>query len=155
MEDEKQTLYNTQSQKNPESGEKTSEQSETKQSGSKITLIAAIVILVLAGLIYLFICLSPAVTTKIRDISLIIYVLESVVTAAAFVVLCIQVARLVNFLKYEIAPILDTTKKTVNKVSGTVSFLSDNAVEPAMKAASTLSGIKNAANGILGIFKRS
>jgi hypothetical protein len=153
-EKDRQALNGTQSQNKTEDLKKSSENAESKKSGSKIPLIIAITVCVLAGLVYLFICLSPAVTAKIRDVSLIIYVLESVVSVVAFVVLCVQVARLVNFLKYEIAPILDTTNKTVKKVSGTVSFLSDNAVEPAVKAASTISGIKNAINGILGVFKR-
>ena len=76
------------------------ENKEKKGSGVNIPLIIAAVVLVLAGLIYLFICLSPETTAKIRDVSLIIYVLESVVTVAALVVLIIQAARLINFLKY-------------------------------------------------------
>ena len=91
------------------------------KSGSKIPLIIAAVILVLAGLVYLFIRLSSETTGKIRDITLIIFALESVVTTAAIVVLCVQLAKLVNFLKYDISPILDTTSKTVKKFSGTVS----------------------------------
>lgn len=130
------------------------ENKEQKKSGVNIPLIIAAVVLVLAGLIYLFICLSPETTAKIRDISLIIYVLESVVTVTALVVLIIQAARLINFLKYEVAPILKTTDKTVKKISGTVSFLSENAVEPTVNAVSTVSGIKNAANTVLSIFKK-
>ena len=130
------------------------ENKEQKKSGVNIPLIIAAVVLVLAGLIYLFICLSPETTAKIRDISLIIYVLESVVTVAALAVLIIQTARLINFLKYEVAPILKTTDKTVKKISGTVSFLSENAVEPTVNAVSTVSGIKNAANTVLSIFKK-
>ena len=127
---------------------------EGKKSGVNVPLIICIVVLVLAGLIYLFIRLSPETTGKIRDVSLILYVLESAVTVAAVTVLCIQTARLVNFLKYEIAPILNTTDKTVRKISGTVSFLCENAVEPTVETASTISGIKNAASGILSLFKK-
>ena len=76
-------------------------------------------------------------------------------TVTALVVLSVQTARLINFLKYEVQPILKTTDKTVKKLSGTVSFLCDNAVEPAVKASSTISGIKSAANGVLGLFKKS
>ena len=124
------------------------------KSGSKIPLIIAAVILVLAGLVYLFIRLSSETTGKIRDITLIIFALESVVTTAAVVVLCVQLAKLMNFLKYDISPILDTTSKTVKKFSGTVSFLCDSAVEPTVKAVSTISGVINAANSVLSVFKK-
>ena len=129
---------------------------KTAESGSnsKIPRIIAAVVLVLAALIWLFIRLSPETTDKIRDVSVVIFVLESVVTAAAIVVLAVQTARLINFLKYELNPILKTTQKTAKKFSGTVSFLCDNAVEPTMKAASTISGIRNAANGVLSLFKK-
>ncbi len=139
---------------------KTAENAKTvsdnsQKSKSKLPLIIILVVLVLAGLIYLFIRLSPETTARIRDISLIMYVLESIVTVTALVVLAVQAARLINFLKYEVEPILKTTEKTVKKLSGTVSFLCDNAVEPAINASSTISGIKNAAGGVLGIFKKS
>ena len=83
-----------------------------------------------------------------------LFVLESIVTLTALVVLVVQAARLINFLKYDVDPILKTTDKTVKKLSGTVSFLCDNAVEPTVKASSTISGIKNAADGVLGLFKK-
>lgn len=127
---------------------------EKNGSKSKIILIIAAVVLVLAGLIYLFIRLGPETTGQIRDVTLVITALEGIVTTAAFVILCIQAARLVNFLKYEISPILETADKTAKKLYGTASFLSDQAVEPAMKAASTVSGIKSAADTVLSVFKK-
>ncbi len=125
-----------------------------KKSGSKTPLIIAAVCLVIAGLIWLFVVLDTETTGKIRDTMLVIYVLESIVSVTALVVLIVQIARLVNFLKYEIDPILKNTDKTIKKFSGTVSFLCDNAVEPTVNAASTISGIKNAASGVLSIFKK-
>ena len=127
---------------------------EQKKTDSKIPLIIAAVVLVIAGLVYLFIRLSPETTGKIRDITLVLFVLESIVTLTALVVLVVQAARLINFLKYDVDPILKTTDKTVKKLSGTISFLCDNAVEPTVKASSTISGIKNAADGVLGLFKK-
>lgn len=123
-------------------------------SNTKVILIIAAVILVLAGLVYLFIRLGPETTGSVRDIMLIIYVLESVITVTAITVLCINIAKLVNFLKYEIKPILSTTGKTVKKISGTVSFLCDDAVEPVVDTVSTISGIKNAANTFVSLFKK-
>lgn len=127
---------------------------EQDNSGTKVILIVLGVILVLAGLIWLFIYLGPEVTGMIRDVSLVIFVLESLVSVAALVVLCVSAARLIYFLKYEIEPILKKTDKTVKKVSGTVSFLCDNAVEPTTNAISTVSGIKSAVDTFLSIFKK-
>lgn len=132
---------------------KTVTQNETNSNDSKIIWIIIGIILVLAGLIYLFIHLGPEVTGQIRDVTLIITALEFIITTTAFVVLCVQAAKLVNFLKYEISPILKTTEKTAKKLYGTASFLSDAAVEPTIEAASTVSGIKKAADTILSIFK--
>ena len=132
---------------------KTVTQNETNSNDSKIIWIIIGIILVLAGLIYLFIRLGPEVTGQIRDVTLIITALEFIITTTAFVVLCVQAAKLVNFLKYEISPILKTTEKTAKKLYGTASFLSDRAVEPTIEAASTVSGIKKAADTILSIFK--
>ena len=153
MEEEKKQTAGVQ---NTNASEKTSVEvtNDEKSGGSKLPLIIIIVLLVLAALIWLFIWLGPETTGMIRDIMLIIFALESVITVAAITVLCVNTAKLVNFLKYQVEPILSTTGKTVKKLSGTVSFLCDNAVEPTLEAASTLSGIKNAANGILSIFKK-
>ena len=135
--------------------EKTStEKTANSKSSNKIPLIIAAVCLVLAGLIWLFVWLDAETTGRIRDTMLIIYVLESIVSLTALVVLIVQITKLVNFLKYELHPIFDTTQKTVKKFSGTVSFLCENAVEPTINAASTVSGIKNAANSVLSIFKK-
>ena len=136
--------------------EKTSAEikTETKKSDNKIPLIIAAVCVVLAGLIWLFVRLDAETTGRIRDTMLVIYVLESIVSLTALVVLIVQITKLVNFLKYELHPILDNTQKTVKKFSGTVSFLCENAVEPTINAASTVSGIKNAANSVLSIFKK-
>lgn len=123
-------------------------------ANSKIPLIIAAVLIILAGLTALFIWLGPETTGMIRDIMLVIFVLESVVTVTAVTVLCINTAKLMNFLKYEVEPILNTTGKTVKKFSGTVSFLCEDAVEPVVSAASTISGIKSAANTIVSLFKR-
>ena len=136
--------------------EKTSAEikTETKKSDNKLPLIIAAVCVVLAGLIWLFVWLDAETTGRIRDTMLVIYVLESIVSLTALVVLIVQITKLINFLKYELNPILGTTQKTVKKFSGTVSFLCENAVEPTINAASTVSGIRNAANSVLCIFKK-
>ncbi len=154
---EKQNLENN-TNENKASAEKTAaaapKTGSSTANNSRVPWIIAAVCLVLAGLIWLFVILDPETTGKIRDTMIVIYVLETIVTVTALAVLVVQLAKLVNFLRYEIEPILNTTGKTVKKFSGTVSFLCENAVEPTVNAASTISGIKNAVNGIFSIFKK-
>ena len=154
---EKQNLENNNNETKT-SAEKTAAEKPVTNSNtagsSRVPWIIAAVCLVLAGLIWLFVILDPETTGKIRDTMVVIYVLETIVTVTALAVLVVQLAKLVNFLRYEIEPILNMTGKTVRKFSGTVSFLCDNAVEPTVNAASTISGIRNAVNGILSIFKK-
>ncbi len=126
---------------------------EPKKS-SKLPLIITLSVIVLAGLIFLFCKLPAATTGLIRDIALIVLVIESIVALIAFVVMSTRLAQLFNFLKYELKPILDNTQKTVKRFSGTVSFLCDNAVEPTITAAAKVSGFQSAVNGVLGIFKK-
>lgn len=126
---------------------------ETAKS-SKLPLIIVVSLLVMAGLNFLFCKLPAATTGLVRDIALIIFVLESIVSLIAFVVMITRLSQLFNFLKYELKPIIDNTQKTVKRFSGTVSFLCDNAVEPTIEAAAKVSGVQNAINGVLGIFKK-
>ena len=127
---------------------------EKQKSGPNIPLIIAAVVLFIAGLIFLLNWLGPKVTGEIRDTSLVVYVLSAVVTVTALVVVILQTIKLINFLKNEIEPIVKPTTKAVKQASGTISFLSENAVGPAKNAVTTLSGIKNTGEAILALFKK-
>ncbi len=138
------------------SSTKTSAQESDSEpaKSSKLPLIIIASLLVMVGLIFLFCKLPAATTGLVRDIALIIFVLESIVSLIALVVMLMRLSQLFNFLKYELKPIIDNTQKTVKRFSGTVSFLCDNAVEPTIEAAAKVSGVQNAINGVLGIFKK-
>ena len=72
-------------------------------------------------------------TSQIRDIFLIFMALESLVIGVALVVLIVQIASLINLLRNEVKPILDSTSEAVNNLRGTTEFLSENLVEPVIK----------------------
>jgi len=116
-------------------------------SGSKTTIIIAAVVLliVLAGLIVGAVFLvraDPATTAKVRDVFIIFMALESLVIGAAMIILIVQIAVLTNLLQNEIKPILDSTSETVNTLRGTVSFISDNAVQPVIRLNSYVAGAR-------------
>ncbi|MGV8050477.1 MAG: hypothetical protein AB2L21_09085 [Anaerolineaceae bacterium] len=111
----------------------------------KSTIILLAVILVVALLIAGIVVLSsqPAeVTSKVRDIFIILLALEMFVIGVALIVLIVQLASLSNLLQNEVKPILNSTADTVNDLKGTVRFLSDNVSEPVIKMNQSLASVQ-------------
>jgi hypothetical protein len=86
-----------------------------------------------------------------RDLFIIVLALEGMVMGAALIVLVIQVSALVNLLSNEIKPIVDNANETVTTVRGTAQFMSENVVEPVMKAGALAAGIVGVLNQVLAI----
>jgi hypothetical protein len=78
--------------------------------------------------------------------------LESLFLGLTLVILIIQLARLINLLQNEIAPILESTNETVNTLRGTSEFLSDNLVEPVIKMNERAAGVTQALR-IIGLVR--
>ena len=89
------------------------------------------------------------VTSKVRDIFIILLAVEMFIIGVALIVPIIQLASLSNLLQNEVKPILDSTTETVNDLKGTVKFLSDNVTEPVIKLYQSMAGI----NRLLQMFK--
>lgn len=140
-------------QKSVEDHEVPTNDSQRSNKGKVIGIIIAIVIL-LALIILSLVSLFRAdleTTSKVRDIFIIIMALESLLLGVALIILIVQIAVLINVLKNEIKPILDTTNDTVNHLRGTTTFLSNNLVEPVMKMNEYSAGLKR----FVGIIKPS
>jgi len=123
----------------PASGQK------PESNRGRIVLIIAIVVIILAAIIAAFVFLiraDPGVTSQIRDVFIIFMALESLIIGAALVILVVQLAVLINLLQNEIKPIIYSTNETVNTLRGTVTFLSNNLVEPVIKINSYVAGAK-------------
>jgi uncharacterized membrane protein YqhA len=109
-----------------------------KQRLTTAGIIIAVVIvlgLFITGFVFL---INPALTSyetvaRLRDISIILMAIESIIISIALVILIIQIARLTNLIENEVKPILDSTNETVSNLRGTTKFLSDNLVEPVIK----------------------
>lgn len=117
---------------------------ESANKGKLIGIIIAIVVL-LALIIFSLVSLFRAdleTTSKVRDIFIIIMALESLLLGVALIILIVQIAVLINILKNEIKPILDTTNETINHLRGTTTFLSNNLVEPVIKMNEYFVGLK-------------
>lgn len=108
-------------------------------------LLAGLGVIILAAVAAAAIFLvqaSPEVTSQIRDVFIIFMALEFLLIGVALVILIIQLAVLTNMLRNEVKPILDSTNETVNTMRGTVTFLSNNLVDPVIKLNSYLAGLK-------------
>ena len=127
------------------------EQPETsKKSSSAWAIVIAVLFigLIIAGIVILS-NQPQEVTSKVRDIFIILLAVEMFIIGVALIVLIIQLASLSNLLQNEVKPILDSTTETVNDLKGTVKFLSDNVTEPVIKLYQSMAGI----NRLLQMFK--
>jgi hypothetical protein len=69
----------------------------------------------------------------IRDVLIIVLMLQGILIAVALVVLVVQVANLVNLLQSEIKPALDNLQSTLNTVKGSAQFVSESVASPLVK----------------------
>jgi hypothetical protein len=102
--------------------------------------LVAFIALIVAALVFL--ARNPAQTETIRDIFIILMAFESLVIGLALVILIVQLARLTSLLQNEVKPILESTNDTINTLRGTTQFLSDNLVEPVVKANSSMAAFR-------------
>lgn len=121
---------------------------------SAMIISAVIAAVILIGIIALAIVLAlnadaagPGVEI-LRDVVIILISLEMVLIGAAFIVLLVQFARLVNLVNNEVQPLLKSANDTVNTVRGTATFMSKHLTEPVMQANSAISGIMKTAKEV-------
>jgi len=119
-----------------------------RTAGRRVIFVGAILVLVaiLALAVWAVVAMvdHPAATQNIRDIVIIFVALESLFLGLALIVLIVQLARLTTLLQDEVKPILDSTKETLSTLRGTTTFLSDNLVQPVIKANSTMAALRRA-----------
>ena len=117
-----------------------------------IFLVILFVLLVAVTVYYLM--LPTTNTSKIRDVFIIFLAIESLLIGLTLVILMIQLAKLLNLLQNEIRPIVESTNETVSNLRGTTAFLSDNLVEPVIKANEYAAGLRQLLI-VFGLSRRS
>ena len=73
-------------------------------------------------------------SATVRDIAIIIVALESIFVFILLGVLVWQIWRLTKLIQTEVKPVLLDAQETVNTLKATTAFMSDNVVQPAVKA---------------------
>ena len=122
--------------------EETPKEKEGGKGGKlAIALITLLFVIIIAGSIVLAFQ-SPLSVGAVRDIFIILMALMLVVIGTAMVILILQVSNLINILKNDIKPMLESGSDTINTLKGTVRFLSDNLTEPVIKLNESLASLK-------------
>ena len=121
-------------------------------SGPKVTrfIKTAAVLGILIILILLGAALTAALTAAdtwapliqiLRDVLLMILIMESILVIAALAILMLQAAGFLIMLKTEVKPILDNARETTRLSKATAQFINSNAVDPLIQIKSFLSGL--------------
>jgi hypothetical protein len=120
----------------------------SRTAGQRALIVGAVIVLLalIALVAWAVVAMvnHPTATENIRDIVIIFMALESLFLGLALIVLIVQLARLTALLQNEVRPMLDSTNETLNTLRGTTTFLSDNLVQPVIKANSTMAALRRA-----------
>lgn len=80
----------------------------------------------------------------VRDLAIILLAVESLVVGVVLIVLVWEVRNLAKLLREEIKPILESADETARTVRGTTVFVSENLVNPMVRASGFASGVMQA-----------
>ena len=108
---------------------------QTRQQRTIILVSLVATLLALGALLgggYYFL-LASTNTAKWRDLFIIGLTIELFLLGTGTIILTYQVALLINLIKTEVQPVLESANETINTLRGTATFLSDNLVRPVMK----------------------
>jgi hypothetical protein len=105
-------------------------------------VVAVLVVLAIISAIGYGMVSHPPLTAVLRDISIIVLALVTIVIGAFLAILIFQLQSLMALLRDEIKPILESANDTANTVRGTTTFVSDAVVTPMITVASYASAVR-------------
>ncbi len=80
----------------------------------------------------------------VRDLAIILLAVESLVIGVVLIILVLEIRHLAKMLREEIKPILESADETARTVRGTTVFVSENLVNPMVRASSFATGVMQA-----------
>jgi hypothetical protein len=125
----------------------------TKQK-TMIGVGAALITAVLALTLW-FLITHPVVTGAITDISIIILALVVLVMNVFLIVMMWQIIRLIDFLLFELKPVLESLQETTSTVRGTASFVSEEVSSPVIDAKAKAAGLKGSLRFVVDSLRSS
>ena len=84
----------------------------------------------------------------LRDIAIIVLVLETFVVTILMALIVLLFGRLVSTVQNTVTPIMDSAKRTVDTVQGTTTFVSDTLMAPLIGLAGFFSAIKGTVSAL-------
>ncbi|MBN2006124.1 MAG: hypothetical protein JXA21_22400 [Anaerolineae bacterium] len=133
---------------------------ETPQSATKsakraqfLYITIAVVILGLFITFIVFMATHAEATANIRDIAIVFVAIETSIIGLAAIMLIFQIQMLIQVLRDEIQPLLQSFSDTASTVRGTTEFVSQNMVSPIIKAAGFAAGVQRVTGDVFAIAK--
>ena len=125
----------------------------TKQKigiGVGVALASAVLALVLW-----YMLTHPVFTAAVTDISIIILALVVLVMNVFLIVMLWQIIRLIDFLLFELKPVLESLQETTSTVRGTADFVSEGVASPVIDAKAKAAGFKGSLRFVMTSLKAS
>jgi hypothetical protein len=111
-------------------------------TGAKIGIGIGVVLAFIIVLVVLaFMLNNPATTESLRDIAIIVLALQTQVILIMLGILIYQLVVLIQMLRDDVKPMMESTQETLNTVKGTAVFVSERVTKPAISASSYFTGI--------------
>jgi hypothetical protein len=108
-----------------------------------VGIILAVLAVVLVGsAVFYGLASHPMFTAVLRDISIIVLALVTMITSILLAVLLFQLQSLIVLLRDEVQPILQSINETTGTVRGTTTFVSDAVVNPVIEVAGYVAGVR-------------
>jgi hypothetical protein len=142
----------------------------SKRARRTTTIVSAIVLLVvlavLIGLGYLMYrsydtATGVAPTIRLRDISIIVLAVESLVVMILLTIIVVLLVVMVIVVYDRLIPILEQINRAINEaadtvqnVRGTTTFIGEKVVNPVIEASSYASGVRRILQGIADLWPR-
>jgi hypothetical protein len=125
--------------------------SQRTKIGIGIGVVLAVLILVL---VLGFLLNNPTVTQTVRDLFIILLALESLVVGTLLVILVYQLIALIQLLRDDLRPMIESVQETLNTVKGTTTFVSERVAKPAITASGYIAGIGRAVGVLISMRPR-
>lgn len=108
-----------------------------------VGIILAVLAVVLVGSAMFYgLATHPLFTAVLRDISIIVLALVTMITSVLLAILLFQLQSLIVLLRDEVQPILQSINETTGTVRGTTTFVSDAVVNPVIEVAGYVAGVR-------------
>ena len=78
------------------------------------------------------------ISATVRDLAIILLAMQALIVNILLGILIWQIWRMIKMVQTEVKPIIEDTQETVNTVRGTAGFVSENVVDPVVRANRTV-----------------